>query len=454
MRRRLPVVSLLLLSAFACDGPLPAGDAGRPDPGDSAPDAGPPPPDVQGLSGPEVANGVPPSDPLYEGQQRFLWDAFGTERVSGLPPAAFFEGLLAEDPALFDAYGFLDDPADDFPVGFKRGLEDPTQVSVTCALCHVAELPDGRLWFGAPNVGLRWPAFLLFADDRWTSDGNAPFLSALDRAKLAELGPGRVGAESSSYEQAVPADYPTYFSLGQRTSLNYLGTGGDARTEIYLSVYSAGAGNPNPRDAEVPWPSAARLDPMIAFMSALEPPAAPPQDAASVSAGRAVYEREGCDGCHHVDDPSALGVVTYDADPMGAERRPGEHPDFPNGSIRTSRLHRVLIDGDEMGGGGPDEGLADLFRFITRNGLRTRLSDGYRAADLRMVWFTAPFLHNGSVPTLEDLLRPPAERPVIFERHGFEVDTAAPGNDNGGHTFGTTITEEERTALAAYLRSL
>jgi hypothetical protein len=70
------------------------------------------------------------------------------------------------------------------------------------------------------------------------------------------------------------------------------------------------------------------------------------------------------------------------------------------------------------------------------------------------VWATAPFLHNGSVPTLEDLFRPASERPVTFSRGDFVVDTTLPGNSNQGHEFGTAITEAERGALAAYLRSL
>ena len=456
-RKTRALALLVSMTVTGCDGGAPRVDAGT-DASAVEPDAGPPPPDVSGLPVIAAANAIGAEDPRFEGQQRFLYDAFGTERVSGFPPTAFFERLMREEPAIFGdgfaSFGFVSDPNDDFPVGFKPGLEDPTRVQVTCAMCHVARLPDDRLWFGAPNVDLDFAGFLLAVNERWTAEGNEPFLDDVARSKLPELGPGRTGAESDSYAQVVPADFPTYFRLGQRTSLNYLGTGQDARTEIYLSVYSAGAGNPNPRDAIVPWPSDARLDPMIAFMSQLEPPSAPPQDAAAIAMGRAIYEREGCDGCHHVDDPAALGVVTYDTAMDGRERLPGEDPDFPRGSIRTSRLHRVLIEGDDGGGGGPDEGLADLFQFITRNGLSTRLSDGYRAADLRMLWYTAPYLHNGSVPTLEDLLRPAAERPTTFMRGDFLVDTTAPGNDNAGHEFGTAITEEERTALAAYLRSL
>ena len=39
---------------------------------------------------------------------------------------------------------------------------------------------------------------------------------------------------------------------------------------------------------------------------------------------------------------------------------------------------------------------------------------GYVARPLEGVWATAPYLHNGSVPTLDDLLKPEDERPVCF----------------------------------------
>ncbi len=457
MNRTLALLALSLL--VACDGPPADPDAGeQPDAGTDAGPPPPPPPPVDHLPAPPAANAVGPEDPLFEGQQRFLYDAFGTERVGRLPPVTFLLDLMESEPETFgdqlSAFGFIRDPDDDLPIGLKRGLEDPTQLHETCALCHVARLPDDRLWIGAPNIALDWSRFLIELDARWVAAGNAAFLEDLERTKLAAMGPGRTRAESDSYEQAVPADFPPYFGLGERTALNYLGTGANVRTEVFLAVYSFGAGSPNPREAVVPFPAPERIDPMLAFMAQLEPPAAPPQDAALVEAGRAVYERESCDSCHHVGDPSALGVVTYDYADDGRERLPGEDPEFPRGSIRTSRAHRVLIDGDGTGGGGTDTGYRDLLMFITSNGLRVRISDGYRAADLRMLWFTAPYLHNGSVPTLEDLLRPPAERPSSFTRGAFTIDTTQYGNDNGGHEFGTTLSDADREALAAYLRSL
>jgi mono/diheme cytochrome c family protein len=94
----------------------------------------------------------------------------------------------------------------------------------------------------------------------------------------------------------------------------------------------------------------------------------------------------------------------------------------------------------------------------------------YKARPLDGIWATAPYLHNGSVPTLWDLLS--AERPKTFwvgtrqfdpvkvgfittEVPGaFLFDTAIPGNLNGGHTWGTTLSESEKLDLIEYLKSL
>ena len=52
----------------------------------------------------------------------------------------------------------------------------------------------------------------------------------------------------------------------------------------------------------------------------------------------------------------------------------------------------------------------------------TRGRKVYRAKTLVGIWATAPFLHNGSVPTIFDLLRPAAERPVTFPTGQREYD--------------------------------
>lgn len=96
----------------------------------------------------------------------------------------------------------------------------------------------------------------------------------------------------------------------------------------------------------------------------------------------------------------------------------------------------------------------------------------YRSRPLNGVWATGPFLHNGSVPTLADLLKKPAERPATFlvgdgnfmpetvgfsdsnGAQGFVFDTRRPGNSNQGHNYGTDLSDADKIALMEYLKGL
>jgi len=79
-----------------------------------------------------------------------------------------------------------------------------------------------------------------------------------------------------------------------------------------------------------------------------------------------------------------------------------------------------------------------------------------RVAPLVAVAATAPYLHNGSVPTLSALLEPATRRPVTFPlgMAGFVLDTRLPGNGNAGHEFGTALSAADKQDLIAFLESL
>jgi hypothetical protein len=97
----------------------------------------------------------------------------------------------------------------------------------------------------------------------------------------------------------------------------------------------------------------------------------------------------------------------------------------------------------------------------------------YAARPLYGIWAAAPYLHNGSVPTLYDLLLPPDQRPKRFALGGREydpvkvgfavnatcnqqdciVDTTRTGDGNGGHLWGTDLAEPDRMALLEYLKT-
>ena len=105
----------------------------------------------------------------------------------------------------------------------------------------------------------------------------------------------------------------------------------------------------------------------------------------------------------------------------------------------------------------------------------------YKAAPRDGVWATPPFLHNGSVPSLYEMLLPAKERTKKFyigrdfdpvkvgldttgKSGTFLMDTSLPGNSNAGHSFedgprgngviGGLMTDEQRWAIIEYLKSI
>jgi hypothetical protein len=93
----------------------------------------------------------------------------------------------------------------------------------------------------------------------------------------------------------------------------------------------------------------------------------------------------------------------------------------------------------------------------------------YRAKPLDGIAFTGPYLHNGSVRTLSDLLKRPADRPTSFrtgtteydvanagymDAGDFVLDTTIRGNRKDGHDYGTSLTSEDKAALLEFLKSL
>jgi hypothetical protein len=118
------------------------------------------------------------------------------------------------------------------------------------------------------------------------------------------------------------------------------------------------------------------------------------------------------------------------------------------------------------------EGVSQIKNVYTADADSTS-SYEYKARPLNGIWATAPYLHNGSVRTLYQLLLPPADRnerkptfhvgtrefdpeEVGFKDEGdFIFDTSAqPGNSNAGHEYGTHLGDAERRQLLVYLKSL
>ncbi len=100
----------------------------------------------------------------------------------------------------------------------------------------------------------------------------------------------------------------------------------------------------------------------------------------------------------------------------------------------------------------------------------------YESRVLQGIWAAAPYLHNGSVPTLAQLLTPAAQRVSSFQvgpaydqvniglaasqpgsTYTFQAtgcDNLNSGNSNCGHEFGTTLSAANKKALLEYLKIL
>jgi hypothetical protein len=96
----------------------------------------------------------------------------------------------------------------------------------------------------------------------------------------------------------------------------------------------------------------------------------------------------------------------------------------------------------------------------------------YKARPLNGVAFTAPYLHNGSVASIYELLLPSEERlkkfyvgskhfdPIYLgcstkrQPNSVLLDTTALGNGNSGHEFGTDLNHDQRMAVIEYIKTL
>jgi hypothetical protein len=104
-----------------------------------------------------------------------------------------------------------------------------------------------------------------------------------------------------------------------------------------------------------------------------------------------------------------------------------------------------------------------------------RKTNGYVSVALDGLWLRAPYLHNGSVPSLPALLEKPENRPQLFyrgydvydpgsvgfissgaeaEKSGFKYNTSIAGNSNQGHLYGIDLPTNDKKALVEYLKTL
>lgn len=234
----------------------------------------------------------------------------------------------------------------------------------------------------------------------------------------------------------------------------------------------------------------------------------PAIDQTRAARGKELYE-ENCASCHQVidrDDPDRSIVVPwFRPERIGTDltRMKIEiEPVAPTGVLEGRKL--LFNDGPILGDtapilamlihltGGLDQNLVtpEIAQGVTatapfpdshqKTGDVDRPTDenpfadltAYRARPLNGIWATPPYLTNGSVPNLYQLLLPPRQRDKKFYVRskefdpinvGYETkkvagafmfDTSLPGNRSIGHEFGTSLRDKERRELLEYLKTL
>lgn len=253
-------------------------------------------------------------------------------------------------------------------------VDGATRLGITCALCHSARRGDA-LVEGTARRRFDLGALRL----AYHRDTGAPIDPAL-AARMASWGPGR--ADVTEDDDEDPVAIPELWGLRERRYLTQAGTirhGAPAALAIRQETQLLHAGGERVRPPrELAWALAMYL------YSLTPPPIAPVGDAAARARGAALFARH-CRRCHR--DPAGGG----DALPAA---QIGTDPALANG--------------------------------------RARGTGRYRTPALLDLAASAPYLHDGSVASLAELLAPPAGR---------------------GHRFGEHLAAADRAALVAFLAS-
>jgi len=441
-----------------------------------------------------------------KGAGEFFDSDLGSARWSAVP-RAIFEALPEIFPDLmpegWEGIGLFwkGEGHEGAPVGSADitlfGLES---YSANCAICHTGRF-NGKVVADMPNTDLdiQLMSHVLetaVKSGRLTADAVAEVAQkkgrplgtietwmigrAIDLAKVSfakmtpgwyhdDVGPGRSDA-LAGWKRAVgvndPADItwvdlPAIFNQKLKERTLYDGSiTGDMSARIMLTELRKG------RPARDPLLHREVFDDLVAWMKVLTPPPYPfAVDHEKATQGGVLFERI-CSSCHG----------TY-----------GDAPTYPNKRIDVRR-----VETDPERANAMNERVADALEHHEYKGiLHVEPRAAYMPPALNGIYLTAPYLHNGSVPTLRDLLEPAEKRPVAFYRRWNEFDptrvglvcdvvqgesgpecapdatqkkhdprtvwkfdTRKKGNRNTGHTYGAMLGDEEKAALVEYLKTI
>ncbi len=383
------------------------------------------------------------------------------------------------DAAFRERYGLhaAPYPNDGLPMGLRKAPYFlGSGVAIDCMLCHGGSVM-GKSHVGLGNGsldiealftelakadGIDKPLPFHFSNVRGTNEagGFAVYLLGYRNPDLTLRAPRKeLGLKDDLCE-----DVPAWWHLKKKRTMYYTGAT-DSRSVRSLMQFMM---HPltQPKDFEKHEPA---FRDVLQYLTSLEPPKYPfPVDAPLAAKGKEVFTAN-CTKCHG----------TY-----------GEQWAYPN---RVVPLAEIGTDPSRHRGISREYGTEYSNSWFGKekagwfvDGQMLKWTEGYQAPPLDGVWATAPYFHNGSVPTLEGVLNSKA-RPTLFtrsyrtgeadydkEKVGWKVtalakpadpsvpaierrkeyDTTRPGRGNGGHTYGDDLTDNERRALVEYLKTL
>lgn len=452
-------------------------------------------------------------------EDHFRYGSTGGERDAGVPywmwkvlPVMFAEFLPEPEKGLA-SLGFVYDPKrpqnPDLPVGVSmRNVQGIDRVFLNCAVCHVGTVRDTpestpRIVTGMPANTLDLQAFERFLFNAATSEkftperlgaemkrigatddiinrialryfavdiGRRRLLFLRDRFKFMDrepdCGPGRVDTFNPpkvllnfrmdllpEREWVGNCDLPSVWNQGKRKGmwLHWDGNNNSVAERNRSAAFGTGAIPPT-----LDRPSMKRME---TWLETATPPDYPyPIDQALAARGAPIYA-EYCARCHGESGRNFAGELVGQVTPID--------------EIRTDR-HRLDSYTVELAA---NQNL--LYAAYPEDRFtHFRKTFGYANHPLDGLWLRAPYLHNGSVPTLRDLLNPSSRRPKVFYR-GYDVydpknvgfvsdvpaeksrtffryDTALPGNGNVGHegrAYGTELPPDAKDALLEFLKT-
>ena len=451
-------------------------------------------------------------------QDQFKYGSIGSEPVNGLPywiwrvlPEMFPEALPGKGYASF---GFLYEEGRDLPIGIaQRRVQGINRVWLNCAVCHTGTVRTTKdsppqIYVGMPANNFRLYEFLHFLrevglDNRFKPElvmekieamGDLGFLeriiyryfvvdtvrsSLLDlRKQLAFLtrqhdwGPGRVDTfnpykviqfnfpmDKVPQEELIgPTDYPSIWHQRPREGMQLHWDGNNPSVQERNKSAALGTGvTPVTIDLD-------RLKLIEDWMWDFKPPSYPkPVDNNKAAQGKEIYVKY-CADCHGMKEGNEYLFDTKRFTRLGKVD--------PIEAIRTDPGR--LFAYSEMLAANQNT----LYAGYPWHFSHFRKTKGYANMPLDGLWLRAPYLHNGSVPNLRDLLNPAEQRPKVFYRgyavydwenvgfvsdlpedNGrplFKFDTAVAGNSNAGHdgeAYGTHLPDEQKDAVVEYMKT-